>query len=139
MIDDGDCAPIGGIKIGRGNRRTRRKPAPVSFCPTTNLTSPDRDSNPCRRGRKPATNLPSYGTASRFTYSRALNKFERKQEDESSEQLSNTCNHVTFRAKSVGKVNKQCSFAFNKYCFKDEMKEEFKLKGRKDKTAEKTY
>jgi hypothetical protein len=29
MIDDGDCGAIGGMKIGRGNRSTRRKPAPV--------------------------------------------------------------------------------------------------------------
>jgi hypothetical protein len=28
MIGDGDCGEIGGIKIGRGNRSTRRKPAP---------------------------------------------------------------------------------------------------------------
>jgi hypothetical protein len=27
MIDDGDCGAIGGMKIGRGNRSTRRKPA----------------------------------------------------------------------------------------------------------------
>jgi hypothetical protein len=27
MIDNGDCEAIGGIKIGRGNRCTRRKPA----------------------------------------------------------------------------------------------------------------
>jgi hypothetical protein len=33
MIDDGDCGAIGGMKIGRGNRSTRRKPAPVPFCP----------------------------------------------------------------------------------------------------------
>jgi hypothetical protein len=33
MIDDGDCGAIGGIKIGRGNRSTRSKPAPVSLCP----------------------------------------------------------------------------------------------------------
>jgi hypothetical protein len=33
MIDDGDCGEIGGIKIGRGNRNTRRKPVPVSLCP----------------------------------------------------------------------------------------------------------
>jgi hypothetical protein len=31
MIDDGDCGTIGGMKIGRGNRSTRRKPAPL--CP----------------------------------------------------------------------------------------------------------
>jgi hypothetical protein len=33
MIDDGDCGAIGGMKIGRGNRSTRRKPAPVPLCP----------------------------------------------------------------------------------------------------------
>jgi hypothetical protein len=27
MIGDGDCGEIGGMKIGRGNRSTRRKPA----------------------------------------------------------------------------------------------------------------
>jgi hypothetical protein len=31
----GDCdlGEIGGMKIGRGNRSTRRKPAPVPLCP----------------------------------------------------------------------------------------------------------
>jgi hypothetical protein len=33
MIDEGDCGAIGGMKIGRGNRSTRRKPAPAPFCP----------------------------------------------------------------------------------------------------------
>jgi hypothetical protein len=33
MIDEGDCGAIGGIKIGRGNRSTRRKPAPTPLCP----------------------------------------------------------------------------------------------------------
>jgi hypothetical protein len=33
MIDEGDCGEIGGMKIGRGNRSTRRKPAPVPLCP----------------------------------------------------------------------------------------------------------
>jgi hypothetical protein len=33
MIDDGDCWATGGMKIGRGNRSTRKKPAPVPFCP----------------------------------------------------------------------------------------------------------
>jgi hypothetical protein len=27
MLDDGDCGAVGGMKIGRGNRSTRRKPA----------------------------------------------------------------------------------------------------------------
>jgi hypothetical protein len=33
MIGDGDYGEIGGMKIGRGLRSTRRKPAPASFCP----------------------------------------------------------------------------------------------------------
>jgi hypothetical protein len=33
MIDDGDCGEIGGMKIGRGNRSTRRNPAPAPLCP----------------------------------------------------------------------------------------------------------
>jgi hypothetical protein len=33
MIDEGDCGAIGGMKIGRENRSTRRKPAPAPLCP----------------------------------------------------------------------------------------------------------
>jgi hypothetical protein len=33
MIDDGDCGAIGGMKIGRGNRCTRRKLAPAPLYP----------------------------------------------------------------------------------------------------------
>jgi hypothetical protein len=33
MIGDGNCGEIGGMKIGRGNRSTRRKPAPAPRCP----------------------------------------------------------------------------------------------------------
>jgi hypothetical protein len=33
MIDDGDCGAVGGMNIGRGNRSTRRKPAPMPLCP----------------------------------------------------------------------------------------------------------
>jgi hypothetical protein len=33
LIDDGDCGEIGGIKTDRGNRSTRRKPAPAPLCP----------------------------------------------------------------------------------------------------------
>jgi hypothetical protein len=29
MIDDDDYGAVGGMRIGRGNRSTRRKPAPV--------------------------------------------------------------------------------------------------------------
>jgi hypothetical protein len=33
MIDDGDCGAVDGMKIGRGNRSTRRKLAPAPLCP----------------------------------------------------------------------------------------------------------
>jgi hypothetical protein len=33
MIDEDDCGAIGGMKIGRGNRSTRRKSAPAPLCP----------------------------------------------------------------------------------------------------------
>jgi hypothetical protein len=33
IIRDGDCGEIGGMKIGRGNRSTLRKPAPAPLCP----------------------------------------------------------------------------------------------------------
>jgi hypothetical protein len=57
--DDGE---IGGMMIGKGNRSTRRKPAPVSLCPPQNhMFCPD--ANPGRRRGKPATNRLSYGTA----------------------------------------------------------------------------
>jgi hypothetical protein len=59
MIDD-ECEAVGGMRIGRGNRSTRRKPATLS---TTNPTWPDPGLNPGRRGRKSATNRLSYGAA----------------------------------------------------------------------------
>jgi hypothetical protein len=33
MIHEGDCGAIRGMKIGRGNRSTRRKLAPAPRCP----------------------------------------------------------------------------------------------------------
>jgi hypothetical protein len=33
MIGEDDCGAIGGMKIGRGNRSTWRKPAPAPLCP----------------------------------------------------------------------------------------------------------
>jgi hypothetical protein len=33
MTEEGDCGAIGGMKIGRGNRSTRRKLAPAPLCP----------------------------------------------------------------------------------------------------------
>jgi hypothetical protein len=38
MIDEDDCGAIGGMKIGRRNRSTRRKPAPAPLCPPQNPT-----------------------------------------------------------------------------------------------------
>jgi hypothetical protein len=59
--DDGE---IGGMIIDRGNRSTRRKPAPLPLCPPQNLHAyPDPDPNPGRRDGKPETNRLSYGTA----------------------------------------------------------------------------
>jgi hypothetical protein len=50
------------MMIGRGNRSTRRRPAPVPLCPPqTPHACPD--ANPGRRGGKPATNCLSYCTA----------------------------------------------------------------------------
>jgi hypothetical protein len=60
--DDGE---FGGIKIGRGNRSTRRKTCPSVTLSTTNPTWPDPGSNSGRRGGKPATNRLSYGAASK--------------------------------------------------------------------------
>jgi hypothetical protein len=34
MIDDGDCGEIGGMRIDKGKRSTRRKPSPPPLCPT---------------------------------------------------------------------------------------------------------
>jgi hypothetical protein len=58
---DYDVAEIGGM-IGRGNRSTRRKHAPVPICPPQTPHSYP-DANPGRLGGKPATNRLSYGTA----------------------------------------------------------------------------
>jgi hypothetical protein len=63
MIDEGDCGAIGGMKIGRGNRSTRRKPAQAPLCPPQIPQDQTPDSNPGRRGGKPATNRLSYGAA----------------------------------------------------------------------------
>jgi hypothetical protein len=61
-LGDFDDGEIGGMMIGKGNRSTRRKPAPVPLCPTqTAHACPDW--NPGHRGGKPATNRFSYGTA----------------------------------------------------------------------------
>jgi hypothetical protein len=33
MIDDDECGAVGGMRVGRGNRSTRRQPAPLPPCP----------------------------------------------------------------------------------------------------------
>jgi hypothetical protein len=39
MIDDAEYGAVGGMRIGRGNRSSRRKPAPVPLCqPQTHMT-----------------------------------------------------------------------------------------------------
>jgi hypothetical protein len=55
MIRDGDCGEIGGMKIDRGNRSTRRKPAPAPLLSITKSHMTRRGLNPGRRGGKPAT------------------------------------------------------------------------------------
>jgi hypothetical protein len=65
MIDEDDYGAVGGMRIGWGNRSTRRKPASVPLCPPQ--IPHDLGSNPGRRGGKPATNRLSYGTALKET------------------------------------------------------------------------
>jgi hypothetical protein len=63
MIDEDDCGAIGGMKIGRGNRSTRRKPAPAPHCPPQIAHDQTRARTQGRRGGKPATNRLRYGAA----------------------------------------------------------------------------
>jgi hypothetical protein len=51
------------MKIGRGNRSTRRKPTPAPLCPPQNPTWLTQSRAPDLSGRKPATNRLSYGAA----------------------------------------------------------------------------
>jgi hypothetical protein len=62
-----ECGAAGGMRIGRGNRSTRKKTCPSSTLSTTHPTWPDLGSNPSRRCGKPATNRLSYGTAYSLT------------------------------------------------------------------------
>jgi hypothetical protein len=66
MINDDDYGAIAGMKIGRGNRSTRRKPAPASLCPPQIPHDQIWARNPGRRGGKPATNRLSYGAATKL-------------------------------------------------------------------------
>jgi hypothetical protein len=58
---------IGGMKIGRGNRSTQRKPTPAPLCPPQNPTWQTRSRTPNCSGGKPATNRLSYGAAFFFS------------------------------------------------------------------------
>jgi hypothetical protein len=49
------------MKIGRGNRSTRRKPTPTPLSPPQIPLDQTPGSNPGRRGGKPATNRLRYG------------------------------------------------------------------------------
>jgi hypothetical protein len=57
MIDN-ECGEVGGMRIGRGNRNTRRKPAPVPLCPP----QIPHDLTRHRTRVAAATNRLSYGT-----------------------------------------------------------------------------
>jgi hypothetical protein len=64
-LADCDGGKVGGMNgFGRGNRSTRRNPAPT---PSVHHKShlPDPDTNPGPRGGKPTTNRFSYGAAYR--------------------------------------------------------------------------
>jgi hypothetical protein len=63
MIGEDDCGAIGGMKIGRENRSTRRKPAAAPLCPPQIPHDQTRARTPGRRGGKPAINRLSYGAA----------------------------------------------------------------------------
>jgi hypothetical protein len=63
MIGEDDCGAIGGMKLGRGNQSTRRKPAPAPLCPPQIPHDQTRAQTPDRCSGKPATNRLSYGAA----------------------------------------------------------------------------
>jgi hypothetical protein len=54
---------IGGMKFGRGNQSTRRKPTPAPLCPPQNPAWQTRSRTPDCSGGKPATKRLSYGAA----------------------------------------------------------------------------
>jgi hypothetical protein len=65
MIDE-ECGAVVGMRISKGNRSTRRKPAPVPFCPPKILQDLTRARTRACFGGKPATNCLSYGSATIF-------------------------------------------------------------------------
>jgi hypothetical protein len=61
MIDE--CGAVSGMRIGRRNRNTLRKPTSTATMSTTNPTYLDQGSNRVYRDGNPATNPLIYGTA----------------------------------------------------------------------------
>jgi hypothetical protein len=72
MIDEDDCGAIGEMKIGRGNRSTRRRPASAQLCPPQIPHDETRARTPDRRSGKPAANRLSYGAAIRLMLKRKI-------------------------------------------------------------------
>jgi hypothetical protein len=60
--DDGDCGAISGMKVGRGNRSTLRKPASMPLCPPHIPHDLNFARTRGRRDVKPVTIRLSYGT-----------------------------------------------------------------------------
>jgi hypothetical protein len=69
MTNDDACGAVGGMRIGRGNRNTPRRPAPSATLSTTNPTWHDLRSNPGRSIGKPANNRLNYGMATDYEIS----------------------------------------------------------------------
>jgi hypothetical protein len=63
---------IGGMKIGRGNRSTRRNPTPASLCLPQNPTWQARSRTPDRSGGKTTTNRLIYDAAFLVPFNRLL-------------------------------------------------------------------
>jgi hypothetical protein len=66
MIHDDECGAVDGMRIDRGNRSTRRRPAPVPFCPPQNPHDLTWARTRGRRGGKLAIICLSCGMAFSF-------------------------------------------------------------------------
>jgi hypothetical protein len=72
MIDEGDYGAIGGMKIGRGNWSTRRKPAPAPLCPPQ--TSHDQTRARTRAAAVESQRLTAWAMARLHTVETTLEK-----------------------------------------------------------------
>jgi hypothetical protein len=99
MIDDGDCEAIGGMNIGRGNRSTRRKPAPAPLCPLQIPYEQTCARNPGRRGGKPA--LAAWAMAQPRHIVNQIFRYETVQSDTT----VTTLRRIQFLLKSFGIFN----------------------------------